>query len=156
MKKILIVTGIISTTLLLCGCSSNRTVIKDKDIVVKVPEVKAELEGEIKAPAPEIKYSIEDFFSTLPESTYIEGTSTLVDSTGHVSKASVRMYPNRKKDPETGKPKPTFELNVKQSDIHVSHTDTTHFVEQKESSPLWPYLALAVSAAVLFLMFRKR
>lgn len=135
--------------LFLFGCGSNKTVIKDQDITVEVPDVKTVLEAEVKNADPDLKAAMDDFFSSLPESTYIAGSKTIIDLSGQVQTAEVKFYPNRKKD-IAGKPVPEFVLDVRQSDIHIRDTDTTSFVFPKET--LWDKTGSAAALAVFFLM----
>lgn len=144
------------------GCSTNReTIIKDKVLEVKVPEVDLKLQGKIIADSL-LKVRIEDFFSTLPDTTYVEGSAVTIDTTGHVIKTDVKFYPNRKKNPVTKKPGPGFQLNVKHSDIQTRYTDTVIINPPKKEGSPWEkvktigfIIALILIGLKVYTFFKK-
>lgn len=123
--------------LIFSGCGSNReTIIKDKVLTVKVPEVDMSLKGKIKADSS-LKARMEDFFSTLPDTAYVEGSALTIDTTGHVVKADIKFFPNKRKNSETKKPESEFQLKVKHSDLKPRYTDSTIINPKKDDRSPW-------------------
>ncbi len=99
------------------GCSTQKDIIRDKKVDVKVPEFKEQL-TELKP--VNIEPLLSSYIDSLAtDSSYYEGEKI----TGNKDTVKVKVY---LKDKDTGKPK--IEISVKQHPVEFAYTDTTHQV----------------------------
>jgi len=109
--------------LLLIGCSSSETIIKDRKIEVTVPAIKDSIPAVYKEFPKSIIDSVDIIFKALPDSSRIEGQREIKTDKGKV-KVNIKYYPKKK----------FFELDVAEHKVDTTITDTTKMVIRKETT----------------------
>lgn len=104
------------------GCSSSETIIKDRKIEIKVPEIRDTIRAKFSEIPKEDIDNIERIFEKLPDSA-IKGEKEIMTKKGKV-KTKVTYYPKRK----------FFELDIAEYAVDTTITDTTKIVEKKETT----------------------
>ncbi len=110
MKKLLF----ILILLLLYGCSSTETIIKDRKVEITVPAIKDTLPAVYKGIPQTSEYELDKIFIALPDTARIEAEKE-IQSTSKNVKVNIKYFPKKK----------TFELNVPEIKFDTIITDTT-------------------------------
>lgn len=140
------VSYILIILLIVFGCSSTETIIKDKKIEITVPAIKDSLPVKYKEIPKAIIDSLEIIFSQLPDSARIEAARP-----GN-PKIKIMYYPKKK----------FFELDVPAQKVDTTITDTTKTKKGATTAEKFGYalygiiffVVLAVVGVLIFLAIK--
>lgn len=131
--------------LIVSGCSSTETIIKDRKIEITVPAVKDSLPVVYKEFPISIIDSLEKIFAELPDSARIEAVRK--DN----PKTTIIYYPKKK----------FFELDIAEQKVDTTIVDTTKIPEKKETTTAEKFgygtigiIVFVIVAIVVFIGFK--
>ncbi|MBS3945337.1 MAG: hypothetical protein KGZ42_07560 [Melioribacter sp.] len=146
MKRLFSILMFLTILLILFGCSSTETIIKDRKIEITVPAIKDSIPAVYKEFPKTVIDSLDIIFETLPDSARIEGQKEIRTEKGKV-KVSIKYYPKKK----------FFELDVPEHKIDTTITDTTKLVIKKETTTVEKFgygtLGIIIFISLVVLVF---
>lgn len=140
---------ILLIAIVIYGCSSSETIIKDRKIEINVPQIKDSLIGTFVG----IPDSLVDVFQVLPDTAKIEAIKEIVTAKGD----KVKVYLNYK--PKTN----TFTLDIPSFKVDTTIIDTTKITVKKGTTTaekfgymFWGAIGFVCVSVGLFLFYKYK